>query len=613
MIAPPPQPGVNVLNYADPEALTTALLAETGNDPSLLVQHLHKMQLQYSHVPETAVRSLAAGLGLTEAQVRSVIGFYSFLHETPRGDYDVRFSDSITDHMLGSRALIQDLSGRLGVDDGIPRPDGRVTVTTTSCTGMCDQGPAILINGRAITRLDSHRIESIAALIETQTPLDEWPAAYFRVEDNIHRRDLLLNNPLTPGSAIAALIEQGPEQILDKIDAAHLLGRGGAGYNTARKWKFCRDADGGAQGRDRVVVCNADEGEPGTFKDRVLLNSYADHVFEGMTLCAGAIGARRGFLYLRGEYLYLREQLEAVLRRRRAAGLLGTGIGGQAGFEFDIEIHMGAGAYVCGEESALIESLEGKRGIPRVRPPYPVTYGYLGRPTVVNNVETLVKAAQIAVSGADWFKTRGTERSTGTKLLSVSGDCQRPGIYEFPFGVTIEAVLDACGATDTQAVQVSGAAGRTIPHAEFGRRIAFEDVGTAGAFMVFNSQRDLLDMVQNFAHFFVRESCGFCTPCRVGGSLLKDLVDKVRAGHGSRYDTEEMRSIGGLMKAASQCGLGVTAPNSVLDTLNKFPYVYERRLSQKNYEPAFDLDAALQEARDITGRDDAGAHIRTDL
>jgi [NiFe] hydrogenase diaphorase moiety large subunit len=602
--------GVKVSLHAAPEQLTARLLADSGNDPSQLVQHLHTLQLQCSYVPEVSIQLLAEHLDLTEAHVRGVIGFYAFLHETPRGDYDVCFSDSITDHMLGSRALMQDLCTRLGVDPGVPRSDGRVTVTPTSCTGMCDQGPAVLVNGRAITRLDSHRIESIAALIENRTPLEEWPAAYFEIEDNIQRKDMLLSNALAPGSAIQALVDRGPEGILDAIDAAHLLGRGGAGYNTARKWKFCRDADGGADDADRVVVCNADEGEPGTFKDRVLLNSYANDVFEGMTLCAGTIGARRGFLYLRGEYLYLRDRLEQILDERRRVGLLGAGIGGREGFDFDIEIHMGAGAYICGEESALIESLEGKRGVPRVRPPYPVTHGYLGRPTVVNNVETLVKAARVAVSGADWFKSAGTERSTGTKLLSVSGDCERPGIYEFPFGVTIQRVLDDCGAMDAQAVQVSGAAGTTLPPSEFGRRIAFEDVATAGSFMVFDSQRDLLDMVRNFAHFFVHESCGFCTPCRVGGALVKDLVDKVHAGHGSRFDIDELRNIGGLMKASSQCGLGVTAPNAVLDTLNKFPKVYDRRLSQKNYEPAFDLDAALQEAREITGRDDAGAHFR---
>lgn len=598
--------------HESPEAFTRQLLSISGNDAGRLLQHLHAIQLRFSHIPDASVTELVAALGVTDAQVRGTIGFYAFLHDAPRGDYDVLFSDSITDHMLGSRALLHDLCTRLGVDVGVPRSDGRVTVATTSCTGMCDQGPAILVNGRAVTNLDNYRIQNVAALIENRTLLQDWPSAYFEVKDNIQRADLVLANHLDPGSALAALSVHGPIGILDAIDASGLLGRGGAGYNTARKWKFCRDADGGPDGNDRVVVCNADEGEPGTFKDRILLNSFADEIFEGMTLCAGTIGARQGFLYLRGEYLYLREQLEQVLQARRRAGLLGTGIGGRAGFDFDIEIHMGAGAYVCGEESALIESLEGKRGIPRVRPPYPVTFGYLGKPTVVNNVETLVKTAQIAVKGSDWFRAAGTERSTGTKLLSVSGDCAAPGIYEFPFGVSIQAVLEACGARDAQAVQVSGAAGQTIPAERFRRRIAFEDVATAGSFMVFNRERDLLDMVQNFAHFFVHESCGFCTPCRIGGALVRDLVDKVHAGNASRHDLGELRAVGDLMKASSQCGLGVTAPNAILDTLNKFPQIYEKRLTQKTYEPAFDLDAALQEAREITGRDDAGAHLRTD-
>ena len=281
----------------------------------------------------------------------------------------------------------------------------------------------------------------------------------------------------------------------------------------------------------------------------------------------------------------------------------------KTGFDFDIEIHMGAGAYICGEESALIESLEGKRGVPRIRPPFPVTHGYRGRPTVVNNVETFMAAAQIATQGADWFKAAGTEQSTGTKLLSISGDCAHPGIYEFPFGVSIQQVLEACGTTDCQAVQVAGAAGFTIPATEFNRSIAFEDVSTGGSFMVFNHERDLLDMVQNFTRFFMHESCGFCTPCRVGGSLLKDHVDKVHAGKAGQYDIGELRNIGTLIKSTSHCSLGTTAPNPVLDTLDKFPHIYERRLAQTNFEPAFDLDAALQEARDITGRDDAGAHL----
>jgi [NiFe] hydrogenase diaphorase moiety large subunit len=328
-----------------------------------------------------------------------------------------------------------------------------------------------------------------------------------------------------------------------------------------------------------------------------------------MTLCAGIIGASRGFLYLRGEYRYLRAHLEKALQKRRKAGLLGNNILGEDGFDFDIEIHMGAGAYICGEESSLIESLEGKRGIPRIRPPFPVTHGYLNKPTVVNNVETFMAATLIAVHGAAWFRSVGTEASSGTKLLSICGDCTRPGIYEYPFGVSIQHILQDCGADDCQAVQVAGAAGTTVPPEEFGRLVAFEDIATGGSFMVFNQERNLIDMVQNFAHFFVHESCGFCTPCRVGGVLLKDLVDKVQAGHAGRHDLEEMNNICMLMRSTSHCGLGTTAPNPVLDTLNKFPHIYETRLKHSSYEPAFDLDAALQEARELTGRDDGEAHI----
>ena len=228
---------------------------------------------------------------------------------------------------------------------------------------------------------------------------------------------------------------------------------------------------------------------------------------------------------------------------------------------------------------------------------------------MVNNVETFVAAAKIAVFGADWYGSVGSNESTGTKLLSISGDCARPGIYEYPFGVSIEQILEDCGAHDTQAVQVAGAAGSTVPAQEFDRSIAFEDLSTGGSFMIFNQQRDMLEMVQNFCHFFCHESCGFCTPCRVGGALMKDLVDKVMVGHATHNDLKEMENIGQIMQQNSHCGLGVTAPKPVLDTLEKFPQIYMQRLANRGFEPAFDLDAALEESRQITGRDDAEAHI----
>ena len=591
---------------SDIEGFVNGLLAETGDTPDRLLQLLCSIQQQYSFVPEAAIQQLSAHLHMPRVEIVSIIWFYAFLSPQRRGDFDIRFSDNITDRMLGNQPLLESMCKKLGVKPGVPRADGRVCVDLTSCTGICDQGPALLVNGMAVSRLDHDRIHKMVGLIEAGIPIGNWPKKFFLIGDNIERRDKLLDSVITRGSAIEALAVKGSEALLESIDKSGLRGRGGAGFKTAAKWRMCRNAPG----QEHYVVCNADEGEPGTFKDRILLNSYANVVFEGMTMCAGIIGARKGFLYLRGEYLYLRPALEKLLQNRREAGLLGRDILGRKGFDFDIDIHIGAGAYICGEESALIESLEGKRGIPRNRPPFPVTSGYQNQPTVVNNVETFVAAARIAVFGSDWFRSAGTEQSSGTKLLSISGDCARPGIYEYPFGVSIRQILLDCGATDTQAVQVSGAAGMTIPPQEFYRKIAFEDVPTGGSFMIFNQQRDLLDMVQNFARFFCHESCGFCTPCRIGGNLLKNLLEKVMVGHATSYDLQEMKHIGQVMQKTAHCGLGATAPNAVLDTMKKFPMIYAKRLLNRGYEPAFDLDAALDVSRRITGRDDEAAHIR---
>jgi [NiFe] hydrogenase diaphorase moiety large subunit len=400
-------------------------------------------------------------------------------------------------------------------------------------------------------------------------------------------------------------VPQGPTEPLEEIKRSNLRGRGGAGFTTGLKWEACRTS----LGARRYVVCNADEGEPGTFKDRVLLASHADLVLEGMTVCAYVIGARQGFLYLRGEYAYLLPRLREVIARRRAAGLLGKTIAGQAGFDFDISIHVGAGAYVCGEESALIESLEGKRGVPRNRPPYPVTHGYRQQPTVVNNVETFCAAALIAIHGGAWYRDIGTQRSAGTKVLSVAGDCARPGIYEYPFGVTVREILADCGAEGTQAVQVSGPSGTCVGADEFDRRIAFEDLPTAGAFTIFDGSRDMFEVARNYAHFFAHESCGFCTPCRVGTTLLCNVMDKLAEQKGSLHDLARIERLARLLQASSHCGLGHTACNPLLDTLKRFRPAYERRLQSREFEPAFDLDGALARARAMTGRDDAGAHL----
>ncbi|MDG4595695.1 MAG: NAD(P)H-dependent oxidoreductase subunit E [Candidatus Contendobacter sp.] len=577
-----------------------------GGMPTRLLQILRDVQDRLTWLSPETLDRVAEGLHISPVKVRGVAEFYSFLYTAPRGSYDILFSDNITDRMLGNRELLHALCDRLGVRMGETRADGRVTVGVTSCTGMCDQGPAALVNGYALTRLDKLRLDRIVELVNGQIPLTQWPSEFFEVISNIRRADILLGRHFADGTALRAVLKRGSEAILEEMVKSGLRGQGGAGFKSAAKWISCRNAPG----EEKYVVCNADEGEPGTFKDRVLMQDFADLVFEGMTLCGRVIGARQGFVYLRGEYRYLLESLEATLQRRREVGLLGEAILGDPTFDFDIDIHLGAGAYVCGEESALIESLEGKHGVPRIRPPFPTTHGYLNQPTVVNNVETFAAAAKIAVEGGAWFASRGTAESKGTKLLSLSGDCERPGIYEYPFGVTVRRVLEDCGARDAQGIQMAGPAGHMISARQFDRRICFEDLATGGSFMVFSHRRDILDGVRNFAHFFVHESCGFCTPCRVGAPLLRDLVTKVHTGHGTRYDLEEMRKLGRIMQVACHCGLGQTAPNPVLDSLEQFPEAWERRLRSTTFEPAFDLDAALEQARQLTGRSDPDAYLR---
>jgi [NiFe] hydrogenase diaphorase moiety large subunit len=271
---------------------------------------------------------------------------------------------------------------------------------------------------------------------------------------------------------------------------------------------------------------------------------------------------------------------------------------------------------VCGEESALIESLEGKRGTPRIRPPFPVQRGYRGWPTIVNNVETFVSVAHIARRGGDWWSGIGTPESTGTKIHSVSGDCERPGLYEYPLGTSIAQILADCGARDAQAVQVGGPSGRCVPASGFGAAIAFEDLPSAGAFMVFDQRRDLFEVARHFARFFAHESCGLCTPCRVGTELVVRRLDKLAhergAGRGSGFDIARLHELDTLLHSGTHCGLGASACNPLRDTLAHFCDAYAQRSTAVHFQPELDLDAQLSAARRVTGRQDMGAHLSTE-
>ncbi len=365
--------------------------------------------------------------------------------------------------------------------------------------------------------------------------------------------------------ALEKALRMSPQDVVLQVKESGLRGRGGAGFPTGSKWLFALMA----KSDKKFVICNADEGEPGTFKDRILLSEYTNLVLDGMVIAGYAIQAQKGYIYLRAEYAYLLNHLEKHLEAMRRENKLGNNILG-TNFSFDIEIRLGAGAYVCGEETALIESLEGHRGEARNRPPFPVNTGFKGFPTIVNNVETFACATIVLSKGPEWFSTFGTSNSKGMKLISVSGDCKRPGVYEVPFGITIEELLNLVGAEDTKAVQVGGASGICIPIWEIKRNISFEDVPTGGSVIIFNQSRDMLKVLKNFMEFFVEESCGQCTPCRIGNKKLLEGVEMIEQGKASIRYVRELIELGKSMQIASKCGLGQSSPNPFISIITHF-------------------------------------------
>jgi [NiFe] hydrogenase diaphorase moiety large subunit len=417
---------------------------------------------------------------------------------------------------------------------------------------------------------------------------------------NIRKKGPVIFADMDPGAGLRKALALDPAGVISAVKTARLRGRGGAGFPAGSKWEFTRNAPG----KTRYVMCNADEGEPGTFKDRAILTERADLVFEGMTIAGYAVGGESGIVYLRGEYGYLAPLLQSILAERRKKNLLGRNVCGKQGFNFDIRIQMGAGAYVCGEETALISSCEGKRGDPKTRPPFPAQKGYMDQPTVVNNVETYCCAARILEKGPEWFTSMGSKSSTGTRLLSISGDCEKPGVYEFPFGTSLRDVIKEAGAANAAAVQVGGPSGQLVGEADFDRVICCDDLATGGSIIIFGPQRDLLVVASKFMEFFIDESCGYCTPCRVGNVLLKERLDRIIAGKGEPGDLDYLKELGETVKTASRCGLGQTSPNPVLTTLKNFRRAYESRVKtgKDGMQPAFDLAAALEDAAAIAGR-----------
>lgn len=586
-----------------PEAETRAICARLGNDPHRMLDILLEVQKAECWISPAAMEAIAAATGLTRIAVEGVASFYSFLSLVPKGRVAIRLCDDILDRFAGLDPVVAAFEAELGIKAGETTPDGAVSLELTPCIGMCDQAPAAMVGDLVAVRLTADRARAIARrlkdghspaeiLVADHDRLSPLARAKAQVEDNIRLTGAVLLGEVPLDAGIAAAQGMEPAAILDAVEASGLRGCGGAGFTTGRKWRLAA----AAPDPHRVVICNADEGEPGTFKDRVLLTNRADLVVEGMAISARAIGAREGILYLRGEYVYLRDHLLDVLAGARSRGVTGDG--------FDIRLQLGAGAYVCGEEGALISSCEGLPGEPKTRPPFPVTRGYLGHPTVVNNVETFAHVARILDRGAAWFRAIGTDRSHGTKLFSVSGDCARPGVYELPYGLTLRELLALAGGDDAAAVQVGGPSGTMVGRDSFDRRLCFEDLATGGAVIVFSPRRNVLEIVEYYLSFFVHESCGYCTPCRVGNVFLKKAVEKFRKGQADEGDIRYLRELSATIVETSRCGLGMTSPNPVLTSLENLPLVWAAvtRPRKDGIKATFDIQSAIDGGRRIAQR-----------
>jgi [NiFe] hydrogenase diaphorase moiety large subunit len=573
------------------------IAAQFGNDRGRLLDMVRALHAHLGHVSEESIGALALELGIHRVEVRDMVSFYAFLARKPQGKTVIRLCNAVVERMKGADAVGAAFEQALGIGFGETTPDGAITLLHTACIGLSDQAPGALVNHLPLAHLLPEDVPEIVAAIRNGEDLMTLPQA--EIDVNIRKAGEVIFAPMERGAAIRNAISMTPEQVINEINKARLRGCGGAGFPTAMKWDFCRKAQGSAH----YIVCNGDEGEPGTFKDRAILMECPDLLFEGLTVAGYAIGATEGIFYLRAEYEYLAPRLMRVLAKRRHLGLLGDNICGCEGFSFDIRIQLGAGAYICGEESALLESAEGKRGAPRDRPPFPVQKGYKNQPTAVNNIETLCCAARILEMGGEWFAAIGTRGSMGTKLLSVSGDCALPGVYEMPYGITVMKLLDLVGAQHAQAVQIGGPSGRCLAPKDFGRGISFEDVPTGGSVIIFGADRDLIACMRQFVEFFVEESCGWCVPCRVGTTLLLKKLDKILSGKAGRDDLKELDELARTIKTMSRCGLGQTAANPVLTTRSGFPGLYEARVQDVAYVSDFDLRKAMAPGCAIAGRE----------
>ena len=492
--------------------------------------------------------------------------------------------------------------------------ENEVKVVVTGCFGLCALGPIMIVypEGTFYSRVTEDDVPEIVSehllkgrivkhlaydeTVKADEILSLNETAFYKKQKRIALRNCGVINPENIDEYIGTdgyqalgkvLTEMQPQEVIDLIKASGIRGRGGAGFPTGMKWQFAANQPAGK----KFVCCNADEGDPGAFMDRSILEGDPHALIEAMAIAGYAIGSDQGYVYVRAEYPIAVKRLEIALKQAREYGLLGKDIFG-TGFNFDIELRLGAGAFVCGEETALMTSIEGKRGEPRPRPPFPAVKGLYGRPSILNNVETYANIAQIILNGPDWFKSMGTEKSSGTKVFALGGKIKNTGLVEVPMGTTLREIIYEIGGgipngKKFKAAQTGGPSGGCIPEKHLDTPIDFENLAAIGSIMgsggliVMDEDNCMVDIAKFFLEFTVDESCGKCTPCRVGTVRMLEILDKITSGNGTLEDIDKLEELCHYVKSASLCGLGQTAPNPVLSTLQYFRDEYVAHVVDK--------------------------------
>jgi NADH:ubiquinone oxidoreductase subunit F (NADH-binding)/NADH:ubiquinone oxidoreductase subunit E len=567
-----------IIKYRPIDPEITELVRKHQNNPEALLEMLTELQEQRDKLEASAITDIGRTVGIPPANAYGIASFYSMLNLKEKAENVIRVCDGPVCWLCGAG------EARLAVEKVFSaNPDWKIT--RTSCLGLCDRAPAMLVNEQQTGPAKPGSATEIARGWRGQ-PID------YNQPRKGELRVMMANAGIVNPDSLTSALEHGayralnsalgrtPEAVLSEVEASGLSGRGGAGFPVGRKWRFVAQA----KRIPKYIVCNADESEPLIFKDRVLIDTNPHQILEGVAVAGYACGAREAFIYIRGEYFSQAERLKHAILEAEQAGWLGEHIQGNE-FSFHIHVHLGAGAYICGEETALIESLEGKRGEPRTRPPYPPTYGYHGLPTLVNNVESYAAVPAIILNGAEWYRSLSAATIPGTKIYLLLGHINRPGLFEAPFGLTLRQIIEDYGSgmqdgSTFNFALTGGAAGTIVPAALMDIPIDYASGAKgislgAGAFLVCDQRVSPVAFLRELLHFFAAESCGKCTPCRVGTYRAREILTRMAGGEGTRGDVDELYALAEVMFDSSFCGLGQSVPIPMRSALTQFNQVFK--------------------------------------